>query len=186
MEGIKPLVHPLLVGSVLPPEVVRSSWETSLCLPVLWHRADWWIKLLSYFEDQRLLLLECPHCSTLEFVHLNPLIDGCLFCVHMNDMWGLLSDIWVFHKERLPEVQSTKMPVWGCESIVSCFWVNPSQTFLPPLESITFWILSVNKCSDCSKPACLQWAVLLSCVKALEPLQNYSMSLVSPPQTVLQ
>lgn len=34
------------------------------------------IKLLSYFEDQWLLFLKDPHCSTLELVHLNPLIDG--------------------------------------------------------------------------------------------------------------
>lgn len=47
--------------------------------PVLWHRqsAGRGIKLLGYFEDQWLLFLKCPHCSTLELVHLNPLIDGC-------------------------------------------------------------------------------------------------------------
>lgn len=79
---IKPLFHPLLTGFMLVLWVARSSWESSLCperLPVLWHKQSthWGIKLLSYFEDQQLLFLKYPHCSMLELVHLNPLIDGC-------------------------------------------------------------------------------------------------------------
>ena len=43
-----------------------------------------------------------------------------------------------------------------------------------------------NECSARSKPASLEWAVLLVCVNAAELLQNYTLSLVCPPQTVLQ
>ena len=38
----------------------------------------------------------------------------------------------------------------------------------------------------CAKPACLEWNIFLSCVIAPELLQNYSLSSVSPPQTVQQ
>lgn len=48
----------------------------------------------------------------------------------MNGMWGLLSDIWVLHKERLHVVQRTKTPVWGCESIMSYFVGHPFSLFL--------------------------------------------------------
>jgi len=42
----------------------------------------------------------------------------------MNDMWGLLIDIWEFHKERSLVVQWTKMSVYINEFIMnymSCF-----------------------------------------------------------------
>ena len=43
-----------------------------------------------------------------------------------------------------------------------------------------------NKSSTGSKPACLKWAVILSCVKALELLHNDYFSLMSSLQTVRQ
>lgn len=126
------------MGFVLIPRVVRSSWESSLCperLPVLWHRqsTDWGIKLFSYFEDRRLLFLKYPHCSTLELVHLNPLIDGCKFCAHMNGMWGLLSDIWVLHEGKAVRGSLDQDACWVCsvQSIMSYFASHsPSDSFL--------------------------------------------------------
>ena len=41
-------------------------------------------------------------------------------------------------------------------------------------------------CSAGSKPACLGWTVCLACVFALGLFSSYLLSLVSPPQTVLQ
>ncbi len=132
MKRIKPLFHPLLTGFVLIIRVVTSSWESSLCperLPVLWHSqsANRRIKLWSYFEDQQLFLLKYPHCTTLELVHLNPLIDGCWLRVHMNGMWGLVSDVWVFYEEMAANVSVDQddacLELWLKSSLLTCLLV---------------------------------------------------------------
>lgn len=47
----------------------------------------------------------------------------------MNGMSGLLSDSWVFHKERLPVVQWTKTSDGGCQSIMSYLGSRPFLLF---------------------------------------------------------
>lgn len=69
-------------GSSHPAGSLHSAPNAS---PVLWHRrsAGRGIAPAGHFEDQQLLFCKCPHCSTLELVHLNPLIDGFLvLCAH--------------------------------------------------------------------------------------------------------
>lgn len=59
----------------------------------------------------------------------------------MNGMWGLLSDVWVFHEAWLPVVECTRMPVWGCESIMRCF----CKPFLLTLFLMS-WLSHVQNC----------------------------------------
>lgn len=81
-EGLNPSFIPFsrvlcwFYGSSDPAGSLHFSLNACL---VLWcrQRTGRGIKLLGRFEDQRLLFLKYPHCSTLEFVHLSPLIDGC-------------------------------------------------------------------------------------------------------------
>ena len=81
------------------------------------------------------------------------------------------------NKNMRRHVRKDRSFIWICERMGEYDFY--SKAHIHPMSAYSIYCFR-------SEPACLEWAAFLSCVNAVEPLQNYSLSLLSAPQTVLQ